>query len=47
MPEDFVKVMLGDCAATQIDALLDKKDWHHLDRDKLKRTAAMHVGDLY
>ncbi|KUJ17804.1 uncharacterized protein LY89DRAFT_733626 [Mollisia scopiformis] len=47
VPELFVKDMLGDCAATQIDALLDRKGWHHLDRDKLKRTAAMHVGDLY
>jgi hypothetical protein len=47
VPEAFVKGMLGDCAATQIDALLDKKGWSHLDRYKLKRTAAMHVCDLY
>ncbi len=47
VPEIFVKRMLGDCAATHVDVLLDRKGWHHLDRDKLKRTAEKHVGDLY
>ncbi|CZR68213.1 uncharacterized protein PAC_18112 [Phialocephala subalpina] len=47
VPEAFVKRMLGDCAATQIDTLLDEKGWHHLDAYKLKRTAEKHVGDLY
>lgn len=47
VPEDFVKQMLGDFAATQIDALLSKRGWHHLDAFKLKRTAGKHVADLY
>ncbi|KAF8851263.1 hypothetical protein BDZ45DRAFT_750847 [Acephala macrosclerotiorum] len=46
VPEAFVKRMLGDCAATQIDVLLAKRSWHHLDAFKLKRTAEKHVADL-